>query len=131
MAHSACKMHNPKFSYSQIKFPDGDIFGPDSFSLSEINWVHPFVGHFIQFHEKLKEEEKNIIFCQQTNNFVKSICFLLLEEQIFLFSRRKCFVPSQFGKMQNYIFQNISAFVERHTATAHIDGLPITLFAPF
>jgi len=99
-------MHNPKFSYSQIKFPDRDIFGPDSFSLSEINWVHPFVGHFIQFREKLYcRRRKNIIFCQQTNNFVKSICFLLLKEQIFLFSRRRCFVPSQFRPAKLYFFK--------------------------
>jgi len=59
MANSPRKMHNPDFSYSQIKFPDRDIFGPDSFGLSEINWVHPFVGPFIQFDKKSLLQQKN------------------------------------------------------------------------
>ena len=83
MAHSACKMHNPKFSYSQIKFPDGDIFGPDSFSLSEINWVHPFVGHFIQFHEKLKEEEKTLSFANKPIILSKVFAFCCWRSKYF------------------------------------------------
>ena len=93
-----CKMHNPEFSYSQIKFRT-EIF---------LAWIHlvcqkligfihllDSLSNFIKSYIAPTWQKKNIIFCRQTNNFVKSICFLLLEEQIFLFSRRKCFVQSQ------------------------------------
>ena len=123
MANSPRKMHNPDFSYSQIKFPDRDIFGPDSFGLSEINWVHPFVGPFIQFDKKKFIAAKKS-FCRQTNNFVKSICFLLLQQEIFLFSQNKCFV-------QSYIFVKTG---QKYFSFCYTDCLPITvatLFAPF
>lgn len=62
------KMHDPEFSSSQIKFPDIDIFGPNSFSLSENNWIHPSLGRFTQFLIKAKHSGwKNDLRCRQTN----------------------------------------------------------------
>jgi hypothetical protein len=62
------KMHDPEFSPSQIKFPDTDIFGPNSLSLSENNWIHPSLGRFTQFLIKAMHSGwKNDLFCRQTN----------------------------------------------------------------
>jgi hypothetical protein len=61
-------MHDPEFSPSQIKFPDTDIFGPNSLSLSENNWIHPSLGRFTQFLIKAMHSGwKNDLFCRQTN----------------------------------------------------------------
>jgi len=73
----------PSFLILKLNSRPRDIFGPDSFSLSEINWSHPFVGQ-----KRVFFAEKNS-FRQQTNNFVKSICFLRPWRRKYFFSREE------------------------------------------
>merc|ERR1712150_110552 len=99
---------------------------------SEINWVHPFVGQLPNLIKSILQQK---IFCQQNNNFVKSICFPLAEDQIFLFSRRRRNVLFKVSliDLQSYIFSKTvklyflkpdnKYFSFCYTITPHFDRL--------
>ena len=108
MANSPCKMQNPKFSYSQIKFPETEIF------LARIHLVCQKLIEIIHF---LDTKKKKNSFRQQTNNFVKSICFLRPWRRKYFFSREEENVlfkvslrPARlfFPSSKFYILQNLT-----------------------
>merc|ERR1712037_407105 len=81
---------------------------------SEINWVHPFVGQLPNLIKSiLHQQQQKKIFCKQNNNFVKSVCFPLAEDQIFLFSRRRRNVLFKVSliDLQSCIFSKISKII--------------------
>ena len=93
MANSPCKMHNPKFSYSQIKFPETEIF------LARIHLVCQKLIGFIHLLDSLSNLIKSILQ-QQKKSFANKPIIL---SKVFAFCcwRSKYF----FSQEGNVLFQ--------------------------